>query len=151
MSLNLLVTAPISYVIGTLSDEPTQAEKAVHDGIAFLSAEWVLAGTDGASNLFIVITRAAEVQPIQDMIAATGVPLTIVHAQNAHESIVVDEEGMPILDAEDQQQTHVRVYVQAGDLLPYMADIVAEDGSTTPATEVILPIYGGHAGWEALA
>ncbi len=137
--INLLVTAPIDYVIGALPDDPTEAEQAVYAAIASIDGQWVKAGDDGTDNLFAVITRATEVQPIQDMIDATGVPLTIIHAQDAHETLSEDDEGIIT--------SSTAVYVQASDLLPYMADVVAEDGTTSPATEVSLPIYGGHAEW----
>ncbi|MCK5292985.1 MAG: hypothetical protein KAR39_13325, partial [Thermoplasmata archaeon] len=63
----------------------------------------------------------------------------IIHAQDAHETLSEDDEGIIT--------SSTAVYVQASDLLPYMADVVAEDGTTSPATEVSLPIYGGHAEW----
>jgi len=153
MSLNLIITTPTNFDL-SLPEKPTKQQQAVHDAIQSIDGQWSLAGTDGTSNLHIVITRSDDLQGLIDLIKGYGLPIVVKHAQDAQKSLVTDKDG-PVLDADGNRQYQVVVYKQAtkAELLPFMAPVRTYDKagkmiSEKPATVVNLPQYGGHEDWQ---
>ncbi|MDX8383147.1 MAG: hypothetical protein R8M45_03630 [Ghiorsea sp.] len=165
MNINLLITTPLAYTFSRTQPTDangvtipyTSAEQAMADGIASIKGEWIDASRTATTKLFCVISQGADLPSIQGLITATGAPLTILHAQDAQQSMIVDALGEPVLDANGDTQMQTVVHKQAvnTDLLPFMPDVVTTNNamppvelSRTAATSVTLPAWAGHAAWS---
>jgi len=154
MNLDLIVTTPINFTVA-LPDNPTPTEQAIHDALASLGAEWVSAGESATRRLWCVITQSNDLPAMRAAITQFGLPITILMAQNAHRTPVVDANGAPVLDANDNPVTEIVVHdtTTKATLLKYMKDDITTDPATgkelsrTKATTVTLPVWGGHEAW----
>ena len=154
MNINLLVTTPLSFTVA-LPDKPTPTEQAIHDALDSLGAEWVVAGESATRRLWCVITQSSDLPAMRAAITQFGLPMTILAAQNSHRTPVLDVNGAPVLDADNNPVTEVVVHdpTTKATLLKYMPDVVTTDPITgkelsrTKATTVALPIWGGHEAW----
>ena len=152
--IDMIVSVPTGLSLA-LPDNPTPQQQAVHDAIQSIDGQWVYAGSTGTNDLFCVITRSDNLADIEALIAQYGLPITVLHAQDAHLSPKVDAQGNPVLDANGNQVMDVVIYRQAKtvDLLPYMPDVPLLDAQgnvtgTQRPTTVSLPVWGGHEDWR---
>ena len=154
MNINLLVSTPLAFTVA-LPENPTATEQEIHDALASLGAEWVVAGESATRRLWCVITRSNDLSAMRAAITQFGLPMTILAAQNAHRTPVVDADGMPVLDIDGNPTTEIVVHdsTTKATLLKYMPDVVTTDINTgaelsrTKATTVMLPAWGGHEPW----
>jgi len=154
MNINLLVTTPLSFSVA-LPTNPTATEQAVHDALDSLGAEWVAAGESATRRLWCVITQSNDLPAMRAAIANFGLPMTVIAAQNAHKTPVLDANGAPVLDVDNNPMMELVVHdtTTKATLLNYMPDVVTFDPITmketgrTPATAVSLPVWGGHEAW----
>jgi len=154
MNINLLVTTPLTFSL-VLPDKPTKKEKAIHDVIQSLGAEWVEAGQSATRKLWCVITQTNDMSGLRAAITKYKLPITILMAQNAHKTPKVDANGDPVLDADGNQVMALVVHdpTTKSVLLKYMPDIpiLNKKGvvtGTKAATQVTLPQWGGHEPWS---
>ena len=152
--IDMIVTVPKGFSLA-LPNNPTPQQQAVHNAIQSIDGQWVYAGSTGTNDLFCVITRSDNLADIEALIVQYGLPITVLHAQNAHLSPQVDAQGNPVLDANGQQAMDVVVHRQAkaADLLHYMSDVPVLDAQgnvigTQRPTTVSLPVWGGHENWR---
>jgi len=149
--IDMLIRSPVGYTT-TLPANPTVTEQAVHDALMSISAEWQgIVGTDGVDNIYYVITLCSDLAVIEGMIAAYGVPIEVLHAQESQQTPAVDANGLPVLDVDNMPVMETVVHKPlAVSLLPYMPEIPTADANmnvtgSTPASVVSIRAYGGHA------
>jgi len=165
MNINLLVTTPLNFsivppvTIDPVTQEPLPnppAEQAAYDAAMALGTEWEPVGDPSATRrLWAVIPQTSDLVVLRAAITKYSLPITILAAQNANRTPVVDANGAPVLDADNNPVTELVVHdpTTKATLLKYMPDVVTTDPVTgkelsrTKATTVTLPVWGGHEGW----
>lgn len=152
--LNALISVPKPTSFDnliSLPEKPTAKQVKEHDAWHSVGCEKAFVGETASRKLYALISRASDEVELIAALDGCGINYTIEHSQEAQKGLVVDSNGDPVLDADDNRQYEIKVKKQGSKsgVKKYMADIIENEVPRRPTTaEVVVGGYGGHAKWE---